>query len=210
MYARHHLFTLAEYVRLEAETGVKHEFLGGQVWAMAGGSREHALFSSNVAALLANGLRGARCAVHSSDLRIGVKATGLRTYADVTVICGRVQLDPDDRSKQTVINPKIIVEVLSPSTEDYDRGEKLGHYKQIPSVEEVVLVAHDRREVEVVRRERDGSWSRRIARDGDVVRLSAVRSELPVAEIYRDPLARGVGRRGRTPKHAGRSTKSPK
>ena len=92
MYARHHLFSVADYVRLESETGVKHELLAGQVWAMAGGSRAHALHGANILALLAAALRNKRCAVHSSDLRLGVKATGLLTYADVTVICGRVQL----------------------------------------------------------------------------------------------------------------------
>jgi len=160
MQARHHLFTIGGYVRLEQETGVKHELLAGQVWAMAGGSREHALVSANVCALLSRALRNKRGAVHSSDLRIGVKATGLFTYADVTVICGRVEIDFADPTGQTVTNPRVLVEVLSPSTEDYDRGEKLGNYKQIPSLEEVLLVAHDRQEVEIVRREPDGTWSR--------------------------------------------------
>ena len=86
------------------------------------------------------------------------------------------------------MNPKVLVEVLSPSTEDYDRGEKLGNYKLIPSLAEVVLVAHDRREVEVVRREADGSWSRQIEKPGEVVMLTSLGCELPVDEIYRDPL----------------------
>jgi len=188
MQARHHVFSVTDYVALESENGMKHEFLGGQVWAMAGGSREHALYSANVVAALARLLRGKKCAVHSSDLRVGVEATGLRTYADVTVICGRVQLDRDDATKQTITNPKLIVEVLSPSTEDYDRGEKLGHYKTIPSLEEVVLVAHDRREVEVVRREKDGSWSRHVG--GKSVRFESVGCTVSVSEIYRDPLSR--------------------
>lgn len=189
MHARHHVFTVAEYVRLEQETGVKHEMLAGQVWAMAGGSREHALHSANVLARLSNALRGKRCAAHSSDLRIGVP-TGLLTYADVTVVCGRVRFDPVDATKQTVTNPTVIVEVLSPSTEDYDRGDKLGHYKKISSLKEVVFVAHDRREIEVVRRERDGSWSRHVATDGQRVRLSSLGCELSVADVYRDPLKR--------------------
>ena len=194
MHARHHLFTVADYLLLEAETGLKHEYFAGQVWAMSGGSREHALRSANVSTLLGVALRGKRCAVHSSDLRVSAKATGLLTYADVTVVCGRVQLDPGDPKKHTVTNPCVLVEVLSPSTEDYDRGEKLGHYKGIPSVQEVVLVSHDRREVEIVRREQDGSWSRHIARDGDSVELTSIGCALPVAEIYRDPLARAKAR----------------
>jgi Uma2 family endonuclease len=194
MHARHHVFTVREYIALEAETGVKHEFFAGQVWAMSGGSREHALYSANVSALLTSRLRKKRCAVHSSDLRIAIKSATLLTYADVTVICGRVAIDPEDPKKQTVLNPRVVVEVLSRSTEDYDRGEKLGYYKTVPSLEEVVFVAHDRREVEVVRRERDGSWSRHIARDGEDVRLSSVGCALPVREIYRDPLGRRTRR----------------
>jgi Uma2 family endonuclease len=81
--------------------------------------------------------------------------------------------------------------VLSPSTEDYDRGNKLGNYKQIPSLQQVVLVAHDRPEVEVIRREADGSWSRHIARAQEAVRLDSIGCELPVAQLYRDPLASG-------------------
>jgi Uma2 family endonuclease len=126
-----------------------------------------------------------------------VKATGLLTYADATVICGRVELDPSDPKKHTVANPRVLVEVLIPSTEDYDRGEKLGQYKHIPSLQEVVLVAHDRREVEIIRRERDGSWSRHVAREHDSAALTSIGCELAVADIYRDPLA---GRPARKPR----------
>jgi Uma2 family endonuclease len=182
-------FTFEAYLELEEGADVKHEFLGGHAWAMAGGSPEHARIAVNVAALLAGVLRGRPCAVFSSDLRVRVRATGLATYPDVTVVCGALEADPEDRRGHTVTNPLVLVEVLSASTEDYDRGEKLGHYKLIDSLNEVMLIAHDRREVELVRREPDGSWSRRIARDGEAVLLSALGCELPVAEIYRDPLA---------------------
>ena len=186
--AAHHTFTFDEYLVLEQDSGIKHEFLGGQVWAMSGGTPEHAAVTANVTALLSNGLRSQPCRTYSSDLRVRVQATGLGTYPDVTVICGHLELDPEDPKKHTAINPRVLVEVLSPSTEDYDRGEKLGHYKKIPTVAEVVLVAHDRQEVEIVRREADGSWSREIARAGEIARLVSIGCELPVAEIYRDPL----------------------
>lgn len=187
-HAAHHRFTFDEYLTLEGDSGAKHEYLAGQVWAMAGGTPEHAAVSMNVGALLTNALRGKPCRVYSSDLRVRVQATSLGTYPDVTVICGQVELDAADAKKHTVCNPRVLVEVLSASTEDYDRGEKLGHYKQIPSLTEVVLVAHDRHEVEIVRREPDGSWSREIARKGEVARLTSIDCELPVDEIYRDPL----------------------
>jgi Uma2 family endonuclease len=185
----HHRFTFEDYVRLEEDSDIKHEFLDGQVFAMSGGTPDHAGVTANVVRLLGNALDGKPCRVFSPDLRVRSKVTGLGTYADATVICGAIELDPEDPKRHTAINPKVIVEVLSPSTEDYDRGAKLGHYKTIGTVEEVVLIAHDRLEVEVVRRERDGSWSRHIARANDVVQLLSLGCELRVDELYRDPLA---------------------
>jgi Uma2 family endonuclease len=117
-----------------------------------------------------------------------VTATGLATYPDVTVICGKLELDPEDPKKLSAVNPVVIVEILSPSTAAYDRGEKLEHYQRIPSLREVVLVAHDRHEIELVRREADGTWSRHVASDGGTVKLESVSCELPVDDVYRDPL----------------------
>jgi Uma2 family endonuclease len=184
-------FTYDEYLVLEEIAEVKHEFLGGEVWAMAGGSPEHAAIIGNVTTLLNIQLRGQRCRVHSTELRVRVKATGLGTYPDVTVVCGRLERDPDDRTGHTAVNPRVIVEVPSPSTEDYDRGEKLSHYQMIPSLEEVVLVAHDRNEVEIVRREANGTWSHHVAGAGQSARLTSIACDLVVAEVYRDPLAGG-------------------
>jgi Uma2 family endonuclease len=189
--AAHHRFSFDEYLLLEQDSDVKHEFLGGQVWAMSGGTPEHAAISANVVTLLNVGLRGKPCRAHTSDLRIRVPATGLGTYPNAAVICGHIELDPEDRKGHTVLNPRVLVEVLSPSTEEYDRGEKLRNYKLIPSVEEIVLVAHDGREIEVHRREAEGTWSREVARKGESARLRSVECDLPVDEIYRDPLASG-------------------
>jgi Uma2 family endonuclease len=184
-------FTFDEYLQLEEIAEVKHEFLEGQVWAMAGGSPEHAAVIGNITTLLNVQLRGQRCRVFTTELRVRVKATGLGTYPDVTVVCGRLERDPEDRSGHTVINPRVIVEVLSPSTEAYDRGEKLSHYQAIPSLEEIVLVAHDAQEVEIVRRQADGTWTRHPAGAGQAARLTSLACELAVAEVYRDPLAAG-------------------
>jgi len=188
-HAVHHRFTFEEYLRLEEDSRTKHEFLAGNVFALSGGTPEHAAITANIARLLGNALAGKPCRVFSPDLRVRVAATGLGTYPDVTVICSKIELDPADPKQHTALNPKVIVEVLSPSTEDYDRGEKLGNYKQIASLQEIVLVAHDRPEAEVVRREPDGSWSRHIARGPGAVRLESIGCQLPVDEIYRDPLA---------------------
>ena len=171
------LFTFDDYVQLEEMSTVKHEYLDGHVWAMAGGSPDHAAIAVNVSALLVAQLRGKPCRVYSSDLRIRVPTTGLGTYPDVSVVCGKVELDPDDRKQQTAINPRLIVEVLSPSTADYDRGEKLEHYQRIASLEEVVLVAHDRHHVDVFSRH-GGAWQKS-EYEGGVARLESLGSSSP-------------------------------
>jgi hypothetical protein len=128
VHAAHHRFTFDEYLRMEQDSGTKHEFVAGQVYAMSGGTPEHAGVTANVARLLGNALSGKPCRVYSPDLRIRV------------------------------------------------------------SVQEVMFVAHDRREIEVVQREVDGTWSRRITRDGETVVLASIDCEVSVSEIYRDPL----------------------
>jgi Uma2 family endonuclease len=176
-----------EYVRIEAMSPIRHEWLDGSVWAMAGGTPDHAAIAVNVSTQLANQLRGKARRVFGYDLRIRVRPTGLGTYPDVVVICGKVQLDPQDASGTTATNPKLIVEVLSPSTEKYDRGEKLDHYKKLTSLEEIVLVAHDARRLEVWRRTKAGWRNSRV--EVGVAELSSVGCELSVAETYRDPLS---------------------
>lgn len=181
-------FSFVEYLVLEEIAVVKHEFLDGHVWAMAGGTPAHAAIAANVIALLSAQLRDRPCRVFTSDLRIRVQATGLGTYPDVSVVCGRLETDPADPRGNTVTNPAVLVEVLSPSTEEYDRGEKLAHYQRIPSLAEIVLVAHDERRLEVWRRQGD-HWTVDVFRDGDRARLPSLGIELAVAEVYRDPLA---------------------
>jgi Uma2 family endonuclease len=184
----HHHYTLAEYVRLEGYANVRHEFYAGQIFAMAGGTREHGALAANLITLLNTQLRGRPCQAHTSDVRICVQATGLHTYPDVSVICGRPQYDAEDTD--AVVNPIVIAEVLSPSTESYDQGEKLEHYKRIPALREVVFVAHGERRVDVVRRVEGGAeWTVASARPGQTVRLSSLGCDLSVDEVYRDPLA---------------------
>ena len=113
----HHRFSFGQYLMLEEDSGLKHEFLEGQVWAMSGGTPEHAAVAGNVLTLLNVQLAGKKCRVFTSDLRIRVVATGLGTYPDVSVVCGHLELDPEDAKRHTVVNPRILVEVLSPSTD---------------------------------------------------------------------------------------------
>lgn len=180
-------YTRAEYLSLERSSKDKHEYLDGNIYAMAGGSREHAAVAGNVITLLNLALRGRPCAVHSSDLRIRVLETGLETYPDVSVVCGRAEIDPDDA--HVVTNPIVVVEVTSASTETSGRGDKLDHYKRIASLREAVFVSHREKLVEVVRREADGSWTRHEARLGRAAKIESLDCELPVDEVYRDPLA---------------------
>jgi Uma2 family endonuclease len=186
--ARHHRYLYRDYLALEASANVRHEFLDGEIYAMAGGTREHAAICANVVVSLGAQLRGRGCQVHSADLRIRVLETGLTTYPDVTIVCARAELDPEDRN--TITNPTLLVEVLSPSTAAYDRGEKLAHYQKIASLREVVLVAHDEQLIEVWRRGDDGTWSRRETRSGPLA-LEAIPCTLLVDDVYRDELASG-------------------
>jgi Uma2 family endonuclease len=182
----HHRFTFDDYLRVEEDSIIRHEFLDGRIWAMAGGTPEHARICANVIALLNVALGARRCSVFTTDLRIRVSATGLATYPDVSVICGHLELDPTDPKRHTALNPKLLVEVLSPSTEDYDRGEKLEHYQQIASLEEVLLVDHGERKI-VVWRRTGSRWTSTEHTDGVIV--LAIGCELSISAVYRDPMA---------------------
>jgi Uma2 family endonuclease len=200
----HHRFTYAEYAQLVEDKGVKLEFLDGQVWAMSGGTPDHARITTNIATMLSTALRDRPCAVYSPDLRVRSKVTGLGTYADVTVICGEVELDADDPKRHTALNPRVLVEVLSPSTEEYDRGAKLDHYKTIASLSEILLVAHDKREVEIFRREEDGTWSQRTVSEPANAHVVTLDVELPLAETRSTgtPCGRGDREARLTPRGA--------
>ena len=174
-------YSFAEYVRVEQGSTIKHEFLDGEIYAMAGGTPEHAVIAANVIAALHRQLVGSGCQVYSSDLRIRVSATGLTTYPDVSVVCGARETDPDDQN--TVVNPRLIIEVLSPSTAAYDRCEKLRHYQQIESLREVVLVDHASRSLEVARRV-GASFERFEHRGSEPLALSAVAATLSLGDVY--------------------------
>lgn len=175
-------YTWAEYLALEASSNVKHEFLDGQIYAMAGGTPEHAALAAAVIGLLFPQLRRGRCRAYDADLRVRVRETGLATYPDVTVICGPLQRDPDD--DQAATNPTLVVEVLSRSTEEYDRGDKFEHYKCVPSLREYVLVSHREHRVDVWRRELGKEWLCTTVGDGEVARLISIDGTLDVTELY--------------------------
>lgn len=181
-----HRYTWADYLALEGASNVKHEFLNGEIYGMAGGTPEHAALGVAVAAALLQQLRGGPCRVYSSDLRVRVAATGLATYPDVTVVCGDAERDPE--SATTVVNPRVVVEVLSNSTRDYDCGEKLEHYRQVSSLAAVVLVACPERRIVVHQRNHEGVWQEHAAGSGARASIEAIGCTLTVDDVYSDAL----------------------
>ena len=181
---RVHRYTYADYLAHEAGSNVRHEFFNGEIYAMAGGSLAHAAMAMNVGAALVAGLRDRPCVVYSSDLKVRVLASGLTAYPDVTVICGPPETDP--LSDHVALNPTIVVEVTSPGTEDWDRGEKLENYRKIPSLRECLIVSHRERNVEVHRRTVEGRWTVISAGPGETVDLTSLGAVLAVDDLYRN------------------------
>lgn len=175
--------TPEEYLRLEREAPYRSEYYGGEIFAMAGGSPTHSLLTMNIGGELRSRLKGNRCAPYDSNLRIFVPADGLYTYPDASVICGPLELVPG--ADDMITNPTLIVEVLSDSTEAYDRGKKFAHYRALPSFAEYVLVSQKEPLVEVFFRMADGTWQLTPTRGREaIVRLQSLGIELPLAEVY--------------------------
>jgi Uma2 family endonuclease len=163
--ARRYHHTYADYRRLEGESPLKLEYSDGEIFAMAGGTPEHGALAMQFVRLISARLP-VSCTVYSSDVKIRVAASDLATYPDVSIVCGPAAHAADDPN--AITNPRFLVEVTSPSTEDYDRGEKLSQYKQLASLEAVFLVSHRTKRVTVV--SRSGTrWDEREIRAGDRV-----------------------------------------
>jgi len=181
---RLHRYTYADYVMLEQTSSTKHEFLGGEIYAMAGGSEEHSAVCAQVLRLLGNAIGDRPCRVHTSDLRVYVESVGLATFPDGSVICGPlVQHEPSPLS--TALNPIVLVEVTSDSSEDYDTGFKLEAYMTIPSLEEYVVVAHRERRITIHHRRPGQDWSARVGVRGGVVEVQSLATTLAIDEVYR-------------------------
>ena len=179
-------YSFAEYERFEREARHKHEFVDGLILAMAGGTLEHGALCSAVNTALGTQLRGQRCRVFDSNARLRSRSSGNAYYPDASVVCGHLEKDPED--DLSMVNPVVLVEVLSPSTEDYDRNDKLEEYKTIASLEHVVHVAHDEPRVDIWSRHESG-WQVASYGPGDQAPLAAIRCVLDVDELYHDPLA---------------------
>lgn len=182
--SRLHRYTYEDYVAVEQVSSTKHEFFDGEIYAMAGGTEEHSALSAEMVWQLRNAVGERPCRVHTSDLRVYVEACGLATFPDASVICGPF-IQHGKSPEATALNPLLLVEVTSNSSEDYDHAFKLDAYRTIPSLADYVIVSHRERCITVHHRESDGSWSTTLARTGGAVELRSLGARLVVDEVYR-------------------------
>jgi Uma2 family endonuclease len=172
-----------QYLTWERRQETKHEYWNGQIYAMAGASERHNLISLNVGAELRTKLRGRGCRVYPGDLRIRVPATGLYTYADVVVVCGKPQFD--DSELDTLLNPTLIVEVLSKSTESYDRGTKFQNYRSLNSLMEYILIDQNGYYVEHYVRQAQGQWLFSEVKGAEgILHLPTIDCTLALTDVY--------------------------
>ncbi len=175
-------YTPEYYLALERRATCRNEYIDGRIFAMAGASRQHNLIAGNVFGELRTQLRGRPCEAYINDMRLKVTTTGLYTYPDVAALCGEPHFE--DTHLDTLLNPSVIVEVLSDSTEAYDRGEKFAHYRRLESLTDYVLIAQDKIRVEHYVRQGD-QWLLSEVNDlSSVVRLSSIGCDVALRDIY--------------------------
>lgn len=175
--------TPEEYLAIERRSETRSEYLDGEMFAMTGGSRNHNLIVLNVGRELSLQLKTRQCEVYASDLRVRVPATGLYTYPDIVAVCGEPRFE--DEELETLLNPTLLAEVLSPTTEAYDRGKKFEHYQTIPSLSEYLLVSQDSFRVEQYLRQENNRWlfTAVSGLEGRIA-LPSIQCELVLAEVY--------------------------
>ena len=176
-------FTEEQYFALDAASPEKHEFIDGGIYGMAGGTEEHALVGANAIRALGNGVAGGPCRAYSSDLRVWSPALRAYVYPDATVICGPVERSDRKSDRLSVRNPVLIVEVVSPGSEDYDRTDKVTIYRAIPSLRDYLIVDVDGRLVEHHARDDHGAWSMTVVSVGAVSPVG-LPFTLPLSELF--------------------------
>jgi Uma2 family endonuclease len=176
-------YTPEEYLALERKAEYKSEYLTGEIFAMSGASEQHNLIVTNLVGELRAQLKGRPCKTYPSDMRLKVALTGLYTYPDVMVVCGQTLFD--DEQQDTLLNPSVIAEVLSKSTEGYDRGEKFAHYRKLESLTDYLLVSQTKHHVEHYVRQPDNQWLLSEAEGlENAVPISSINCVLSLAEVY--------------------------
>lgn len=178
------LLTVEEYLEIERDSEVKHEYYAGRMYAMAGASAEHTIIASNITIVLGGQLQDKDCWVVQADLRLKVDPDGFYTYPDVLVVCGEARYT--EENPPALLNPIAIVEVLSPTTEDYDRGKKFEFYRGLESLRDYVVVRQDRAFAEHHARQADGSWVLRDASGMEAaVEIGSIECRLALRDVYR-------------------------
>jgi len=176
-------FTPEQYLALEREAEYKSEYYDGEIFAMSGASRAHILVTVNIATQLNLQLKGRPCETYVGDMRVKVSPTGLYTYPDIVVVCGEPVFE--DGQADTLVNPTVLIEVLSPTSEDNDRGRKFGHYRRIESLEEYIVIAQDEPRVEQFVRQAEGHWLLSEASGLEqTLLLPSISGTLSLADVY--------------------------
>jgi Uma2 family endonuclease len=177
-------YTPEEYLARERKAPTKSEYYRGEIFAKAGATRAHILIVGNLTFVLNQQLRDRPCEVYPVEMRVKVSATGLYTYPDLAVVCGEPRIE--DNVHDTLLNPTVLIEVLSESTEAYDWGVKASQYRALASLRELILIAQDRPHVERYVRQPDGHWMLEEAGNlSDVMPVDAISATLPLADVYR-------------------------
>ncbi len=175
-------FTPEEYFEWEERQEIRHEYFDGEVYAMTGGTLNHSEVSGNFNSLLKTHLRGGKCRVLNGDARVNVYNSNKYVYPDLSVTCN----ERDRNNTKFVSNPCLIVEVLSPSTEAYDRGDKFALYRLSPSLQDYVLVSADKVAIDIYRRDERGKWDIINYRSGDLVELVSIDLTFSIEQVYED------------------------
>ncbi len=176
-------WTESQYLVFERESDLKHEFMDGEVYVMSGASRPHNVIVGNIIAAIHPQLRRQPCEVYPSDMKVRSPVTGSYFYPDITVACDSIEVDPTDGD--ILLNPIVVIEVLSSSTEGYDRGKKFLRYRELESLQEYVLISQDAPHIECFRREADGGWHFQDAMDDETeVDLISIDCTLRLADVY--------------------------
>lgn len=176
--------TEADYLERERASTTKHEYFAGEIFAMTGASEAHHLIASNITATLHRQLRRRSCRIYPSDMRLKVLQTGLNTYPDLTIVCGSSQFT-DPIKRDTLINPTVIIEILSPSTERYDRGFKFQNYRTITSLQDYLLIAQDAAHLECYTRHEPNQWMlTEVFGLGSSLAIASLSATLELADVY--------------------------
>ncbi|MBX3290871.1 MAG: Uma2 family endonuclease [Acidobacteria bacterium] len=178
------MVTPDEYLSMERASEVRHEYHDGEVFEMAGASEAHVIICWNISSMLHSMFKGRPCKAYLSDMRLHVTSTGLYTYPDISVVCGKAEF-LEDTNPDTLINPTVIFEVLSPSTANYDRGDKFEHYREIDSLKEYVLIWQDKKRAARFTRQPDNTWllADFIGEDA-VIDLLSLSCSVSMSDIY--------------------------